>query len=76
MLFPRNIYWIRSRPRLSTPYDCKDGTTLIQKEGIQGVDLDPLDHAADVVRLPVQVKVCDGDDENGDDDDNADEDGR
>ena len=45
-------------------------------EGIQGVDLDPLDHEADVVRLPVQVKVCDGDDENGVDDDNADEDGR
>ena len=45
-------------------------------EGIQGMDLDPLDHEADVVRLPVQVKVCDGDDENGVDDDNADEDGR
>ena len=32
-------------------------------EGIQGVDLDPLDHEADVVWLPVKVKVCDGDDD-------------
>ena len=27
-------------------------------EGIEGVNLDSLDHEADVVRLPVQVKVC------------------
>ena len=30
-------------------------------ERIEGVNFDSLDHEADVVRLPVQVKVCDVD---------------
>ena len=32
-------------------------------EGIEGVNLDSFDHEADVVRLPIQVKVYDVDDD-------------
>ena len=40
------------------------------------MDLDPLDHEADVVRLPVQVKVCDvDDDQDGEDGVDNDKDG-
>ena len=45
-------------------------------EGVEGVNLDPLDHKADVVWLPVHVKVCDVDeDQDGEDGLDEDEEG-